>query len=531
MIATGTYSDASTQTITGSVTWASGSPAVATISSGGLAHGVAAGTSTISATLGAISGNTLLTVTAPTLVSIAVTPANPTIAAGANQQMIATGTYSDASTQTITGSVTWASGSPAVATISSGGLAHGVAAGTSTISATLGAISGNTLLTVTAPTLVSIAVTPANPTIAAGANQQMIATGTYSDASTQTITGSVTWASGSPAVATISSGGLAHGVAAGTSTISATLGAISGNTLLTVTAPTLVSIAVTPANPTIAAGANQQMIATGTYSDASTQTITGSVTWASGSPAVATISSGGLAHGVAAGTSHDLGHPRRDQRQHAAHGHRADARLDRGHPCEPDDRRRRQPADDRHRHLLGRLHPDHHGLGHLGLGLARGRHHLEWRARPRRRRRHLHDLGHPRRDQRQTLLTVTAPTVNITVDSTSDLGDSSSADGVCQNTTLPAGARCTLRAAIQQANATVLPVTITFAPGVTLITPGSALPTITHTVTISACVSGAPTVQLAGSSAGAVNGLTLGAGSSGSLIEGLAMRNWIALTT
>ena len=89
------------------------------------------------------------------------------------------------------------------------------------------------------------------------------------------------------------------------------------------------------------------------------------------------------------------------------------------------------------------------------------------------------------------------------------------------------GARCTLRAAIQQANATLLPVRITFAAGVTLIAPGAALPTITHTVTISACVSGVPTVQLVGSSAGPnVSGLTLGTGSSGSLIEGLVIRNY-----
>ena len=86
-------------------------------------------------------------------------------------------------------------------------------------------------------TLVSIAVTPANPTIAAGTNQQFVATGTYSDASTAVITGSVTWASATPATATIGSTGLAHGVAVGTSSISATLGLVSGSTVLTVSAP------------------------------------------------------------------------------------------------------------------------------------------------------------------------------------------------------------------------------------------------------------------------------------------------------
>ena len=49
-------------------------------------------------------------------------------------------------------------------------------------------------------------------------------------------------------------------------TISATLGAVTGSTVLTVTAAALQSIAVTPANPTIAKGSTQQFTATGTFS-------------------------------------------------------------------------------------------------------------------------------------------------------------------------------------------------------------------------------------------------------------------------
>ena len=87
----------------------------------------------------------------------------------------------------------------------------------------------------TAPTLASIAVTPANPTIQTSATQQFTATGTYSDSSTQNITTQVTWASSNTAVATINSAGLATaGTSTGTTAISATSGAVSGNTTLTV---------------------------------------------------------------------------------------------------------------------------------------------------------------------------------------------------------------------------------------------------------------------------------------------------------
>ena len=85
------------------------------------------------------------------------------------------------------------------------------------------------------------------------------------------------------------SSGLAHGLSSGTTTISATLGAVSGSTVLTVGAPTLVSILVSPAKPTIAAGTDQQFAATGTYSDATTADLTNTVTWALATTSVATI--------------------------------------------------------------------------------------------------------------------------------------------------------------------------------------------------------------------------------------------------
>ena len=75
--------------------------------------------------------------------------------------------------------------------------------------------------------------------------QQFTATGTYSDNSTQNLTSQVTWASATHSTATITAGGLATGVGAGTSSISATLGLVVGSTVLTVSAPpTVVSFSV-----------------------------------------------------------------------------------------------------------------------------------------------------------------------------------------------------------------------------------------------------------------------------------------------
>ena len=120
--------------------------------------------------------------------------------------------------------------------------------------ATSGAVAGTTTLTVTAAALVSIAVTPASPSIAAGNDAAVHGDGDVQDGSTQNLTSTATWSSSATTVATISAGGLATACDRDSTTIRATSGAVAGTTTLTVTAAALVSIAVTPANPSIARG-------------------------------------------------------------------------------------------------------------------------------------------------------------------------------------------------------------------------------------------------------------------------------------
>jgi len=85
------------------------------------------------------------------------------------------------------------------------------------------------------PGLTSISVTPVNPMISDGNQQQFKATGKFSDGSMQDLTASVTWSSSDKNVATISTGGLAATVGTGSSTIKAVSGSVPGSTLLTVT--------------------------------------------------------------------------------------------------------------------------------------------------------------------------------------------------------------------------------------------------------------------------------------------------------
>lgn len=296
--ATGFFDDGSTQQLT-SVTWSSSNVNVASINSSGLATSTGIGTATITATSGSVSGTASLTVTAATLVSIAVTPSNSSMAIGTTKQFTATGTFSDSSTQDITASVLWSSSDPTVATISNQGLASSVAAGTATITATSGSISGSTGLTVAAVDLVSIAINPANPRMQQHTLLRLTAVGTFSDGSTTTNLSGLSWKSSKPQIASIRSSGIVNGKKLGSVTITATASGISGRTTLTVSNGTLTSIAITPADSSVALGSTQQFTTTGTYSDSTTQDVTLNTHWSSSVSSVATIANGPNGAGLA----------------------------------------------------------------------------------------------------------------------------------------------------------------------------------------------------------------------------------------
>ncbi len=307
--ATATYADSSIADVTASATWSSSSPSTLAIASGGAGAGTAtslsAGTSIVTAAVGAISATTTVTVTSATLASIAVTPASSTIALGGTASLKATGTYSDGSTADLTASVTWSSNPSGVASVSnaagSQGLVTGLTGGTATVTATLGAARGSASVTVTPATLTSIAITPANPAIPIGTTLALIAKGTYSDNSVVDLTASVTWSTASPAVATISNAagtnGVVSAIGVGGTAVTAALGLVSAKTTLTVTAATLTSLAVTPVNPALVVGQKLSLVATGTYSDNTTIDLTAKVVWTTSSAAIVGVSNASGAQG------------------------------------------------------------------------------------------------------------------------------------------------------------------------------------------------------------------------------------------
>ena len=245
----------------------------------------------------------------PTLISIAVTPANPSISVGASQQFTATGTYSDSTTHDITTQVTWSSSNTSVATINSGGLATGLSAGSTIITASLGGISGNSTLTTICT--YSISATSASFESSGGSGSVNITT---PNACSWAATSNASWITITSGSSGSGNGTVAYTVDAntntnqrdGTVTIAGhTFNMTQAGTLLP---KTLVSISVTPVNLYIAVGATQQFTAVGTYSDGSTNNITSQVIWSSYNASssdmpIATVDSNGITTGLTWGIS------------------------------------------------------------------------------------------------------------------------------------------------------------------------------------------------------------------------------------
>lgn len=312
LTATGLLSDGTSQDVTALASWSSSDNAIVSASNAtgtrGLVSGQRVGTATVSASFSGLTGSTSVTVSSAVLVTLSLAPSPLTLARGTQAPLVAVGIYSDNSTWPLTEEVTWTSDDASVASVDTAigrrGQVRANAVGTTTLHAQLGSVTASVSVTVTQAVLVSIEVSPASATVAAGTTRAFVALGTMSDASTQELTSQVTWSSASPVVATISNAvgnhGVALGRAPGTATLTASLSGVSGSATLTVTPALLVALAIEPPSVSLFRGATGSLVARGTFSDGASLDVTDQVTWSSSDEAIVTVSN-------AAGTQGDLG--------------------------------------------------------------------------------------------------------------------------------------------------------------------------------------------------------------------------------
>jgi uncharacterized protein YjdB len=226
--------DAGGNVLTGrAIGWTSTNTGIASVNSSGLVSGVSAGSANVIASSEGRTATTTVTVTAIPVASVTISPPTSNLQPGGTVQLSAV--TRDANNNVLTGRVvTWASGSTAIATVTASGLVTAVGSGTTNITATSEGRVGTASVSVALVPVASVAVTIPGGTVAAGASVQAAAT--LRDANNNVLTGrTVTWASGNTAFATVSGLGVVTGVAAGTTSITATSGGVSGSANVTVT--------------------------------------------------------------------------------------------------------------------------------------------------------------------------------------------------------------------------------------------------------------------------------------------------------
>lgn len=302
LTATGYSSDGTQSDLTYSVEWRATPSTVAAINAQGELQGVGEGKAQVSATYQDTTGNASVSVGPPVLSELSITAAESSLPVGESEPLTATGIFSDGSKQNLTQSVSWQAGPSNIATVSNQGELKALNLGTVLISAAYQGVKGTASVTVGAAALVSIEVTGRDASLPLGESEELIAVGTFSDGTNKKLSQSLTWSSSSVSIAAVNSSGKVRGDGIGTATVSASLGRVTGSTMLTITPAVMVALNVSPAHKTVLIGTNTQFQATVQFSDGTIKTVTRVVGWSSEPPEVVEISMTGLVTAQRTGT-------------------------------------------------------------------------------------------------------------------------------------------------------------------------------------------------------------------------------------
>jgi uncharacterized protein YjdB len=285
------------------VHWSSLAPAIASVDGIGLVTGVAVGTASVVATVGA--GAQAHADTAAILVqagtpALRIAPEIAEITLGDSLHFEAT--VSASSGASVRGlNVEWSTSDQAIAPISSDGVVASLQVGDVQLTATVNGMTAIALARVVPNPVVSLSVAPANSGLYPGETVQLIAT-TLDGRGRLRQTKNALWTSSAPAVARVTTDGVVTGVAQGSALITASIDGRTASATVTVFAVAGARVSVTAPSNSIPLGGRMQAVAT--VYDAQGNVLTGkAVAWSSSNPAVAQVASNGMITGLVVGST------------------------------------------------------------------------------------------------------------------------------------------------------------------------------------------------------------------------------------
>jgi len=280
--------------------WRSSAPSVASVSVTGVLTAHAVGTSTITATVDALSASASVTVIPPaTVVRVELTPLASVLMVGQSRLLVAT--PRDSAGRALSSRVvSWSSSVPAIATVIDGTVTA-VAPGTVTVTASVEGSSATATITVQPIPVASLSVSFTSSTVRTG--QMVTAVAIVRDSAGNALQGRmVTWSSNNPAVASVSTNGAVAGIAEGNAVISATLEGRSAAATLTVTPPPVASLKIVPEFPSVPLGGMRTVQAIA-YDSAGAVMPARVIRWSTNNATIATVNAQGAVTGVGLGNT------------------------------------------------------------------------------------------------------------------------------------------------------------------------------------------------------------------------------------
>ena len=295
-----------------SVTWVSLDATTVSAGAGGTIAALKVGNARIVAISGTGRDTAIVSVTTtppPPVASVSVTPDVLTLAPGAGQQLAALA-RDGAGTPLTDRPIGWSSSAASIATVTANGYVRGVASGSALVVVAAEGRADTVHVTVRVPgsapapaTVTSVSISPAAVELAIQGTQQLLVSAF--DAEGQVMTGRpVTWTSAATGIATVSSSGRVTAVAAGTTTVRATVDGVTAEVAVRVTPPLATPATMTTSVSSVSIGAGATYDVTATLRDDDGAAVTGyDIAWSSANAAVATVSSTGRITAVANGTT------------------------------------------------------------------------------------------------------------------------------------------------------------------------------------------------------------------------------------